>query len=83
MLPEKMSQAMKPYGVQPGIAEDDLGHASRCRVFSKYRLNVLSQSFKQDNRPCPFLCAGRKFDEAHKKTKQINSPNHCEVKLML
>ena len=42
VLPEKMSQAMKPEGMQPWIAEDDLRHAPGCRVFGKDRLNILS-----------------------------------------
>ena len=54
---------MKPYSVQPGIVEDNLGHASRRRVFVKYCLNVFSQRLEQDNRPSSPLCAEREFDK--------------------
>jgi hypothetical protein len=47
--PEKMSRAMKPQGMQSWIAEDDLQHTSRCRVFSKNRLNVFPNGLKHNH----------------------------------
>jgi hypothetical protein len=40
--PQEVGGAVKPEGMEARIAEDDLQHASRCRVFSKYRLNIFS-----------------------------------------
>jgi len=48
VLPQEMSQAMEPQRVQAGIAQDNLGYTSCCRVSSTYRLDIFSQGLKHN-----------------------------------
>src|SRR5690606_36044556 len=43
---ESMRQPMAPYGMQPGVGEDDLEPASRGRVIIENGLNIGSHPFK-------------------------------------
>jgi hypothetical protein len=45
--PQEMTYPVKPQGMQSGIAEDNLQHASGGGVFIKDSLNVFPQGIKQ------------------------------------
>jgi hypothetical protein len=61
MPPEKMGQAMRPQGLQTGIATDDLEHAPGRRVFFKDRSDVFSECPEKHFCPPFWPACGQSF----------------------